>query len=82
MLPQPKKTTAWNPSARRRNLTFKGVLSLLYVCAFVISIFHSMVTDPTGAVVANATVTITDSSGVAADLTRWLHETARRHSRI
>jgi len=64
-----------NPSASRRNLTLKGVLALLaaWALAFVIpgTVFaqtaslRGTVTDLTGAVVPNATVTITDASGVA-----------------
>jgi hypothetical protein len=75
MLPQLRNPTTLNPPAPRRNVAFKDILSLLAVCAVVLIIsvtafaqsasLHGMVTDPTGAVVPNATVTITDASGVA-----------------
>lgn len=64
-----------NSSASRRNATLKRVLALLAASLFVFitsatafaqtASLHGTVTDPTGAVVANATVTITDASGVA-----------------
>ena len=64
-----------NPFEPRRGVAFKDILSLIAVCAFVIIIsitafaqtasLRGTVTDPTGAIVPNATVTITDSSGIA-----------------
>ena len=63
-----------NPSSRCRIVALTRVLALLAACAlvFIISVtalaqtasLHGTVTDPTGAVVPNATITITDGSGV------------------
>jgi hypothetical protein len=68
-------STTLNPSATRPSVTLKGALGLLSLCALALitsphvfaqtAAVHGTVTDPTGAVVPNATVTITDASGVA-----------------
>jgi carboxypeptidase family protein len=70
----PNGTTTLNSSASPQNVTLKAVLVLLAACGLVFILpitafaqaasLHGTVTDTSGAVVPNATVTITDASGV------------------